>query len=346
MTEVTVVDRAGASRVFEVPEGERILIAGLKAGVGLPHECATGTCGTCKARLGSGETVCMWPGAPGARKCRDGDILMCQHAASGAVRLTVNGTFAGPPEPPVQAFSGTLSRSESLAGDAGLFALRLDRAMDYKAGQFVLVSVPGVEGARAYSMTTFEPGGAGLEFLIQRKPDGGLSRVLFDGSHAEWPVRVTGPFGRATFETDENRPFVAIAGGSGIAGILGILDHAMQGAHFARHRSSVYFGLRSPARSYMLERLSRYAESAGDALRVTVAFSDEAADTAFTQRHPRLKFASGLVHEVAGSDLPHGVGQAPVHFVAGPPAMVDAAMRMLVMQLKISPAEIRYDRFQ
>jgi toluene monooxygenase electron transfer component len=34
-----------------------------------------------------------------------------------------------------------------------------------------------------------------------------------------------------------------------------------------------------------------------------------------------------------------------LHFVAGPPPMVDAAMRALVLGLKIPPTEIRYDRF-
>ncbi len=35
----------------------------------------------------------------------------------------------------------------------------------------------------------------------------------------------------------------------------------------------------------------------------------------------------------------------PVFFVAGPPVMVNATMRMLVAECKVSPAEIRYDRF-
>src|SRR5690606_41748700 len=35
---------------FECNEGEHVLYAGLRQGIDLPYECATGTCGTCKAR--------------------------------------------------------------------------------------------------------------------------------------------------------------------------------------------------------------------------------------------------------------------------------------------------------
>ena len=36
---------------FDCGENESILYAGLRQGVGLPYECATGTCGTCRARV-------------------------------------------------------------------------------------------------------------------------------------------------------------------------------------------------------------------------------------------------------------------------------------------------------
>jgi len=52
---------------FEAAPGEHILYAGLRAGVDLPYECATGTCGTCKAKLVSGRVREAWPTAPGKK---------------------------------------------------------------------------------------------------------------------------------------------------------------------------------------------------------------------------------------------------------------------------------------
>ena len=39
--------------------------AGLKAGFPLPYECASGTCGACRASLVSGEVRELWARAPG-----------------------------------------------------------------------------------------------------------------------------------------------------------------------------------------------------------------------------------------------------------------------------------------
>jgi toluene monooxygenase electron transfer component len=44
---------------FEVEQGARMLYAGLAAGISLPYECGSGTCGTCKARsLRATSTTC------------------------------------------------------------------------------------------------------------------------------------------------------------------------------------------------------------------------------------------------------------------------------------------------
>ncbi|MGH7397823.1 MAG: 2Fe-2S iron-sulfur cluster-binding protein, partial [Candidatus Rokuibacteriota bacterium] len=53
---IVVTARNGAAD-FECDPGEKILHAALRRGVELPYECATGTCGTCKAKLVSGRPV-------------------------------------------------------------------------------------------------------------------------------------------------------------------------------------------------------------------------------------------------------------------------------------------------
>ncbi|MEM6763166.1 MAG: 2Fe-2S iron-sulfur cluster binding domain-containing protein, partial [Pseudomonadota bacterium] len=58
---VIVRDRAGEEARFSVAAGERVLHAGLMAGAGLPHECATGTCGSCRARIEDGAVERLWP---------------------------------------------------------------------------------------------------------------------------------------------------------------------------------------------------------------------------------------------------------------------------------------------
>ena len=65
---------------FECGTGETILQAGLRQGLTLPYECATGTCGTCRARVISGDVDIGWQDAPGLARLKKekGDVLMCQ----------------------------------------------------------------------------------------------------------------------------------------------------------------------------------------------------------------------------------------------------------------------------
>src|SRR5919106_6413231 len=77
-----VVSAKNGPRDFECEAGEKILHAALARGVELPYECATGTCGTCKARLVSGRTHSEWSEAPGRKYLKtEADILTCQSRA-------------------------------------------------------------------------------------------------------------------------------------------------------------------------------------------------------------------------------------------------------------------------
>src|ERR1700731_5279779 len=70
---------------FEAGPQETLLYAALRAGLAAPYECATGTCGTCKARRVSGVIVADWAQAPGnayLRADRD-EVLLCQTRALG-----------------------------------------------------------------------------------------------------------------------------------------------------------------------------------------------------------------------------------------------------------------------
>ena len=76
---------------FDCGERESILYAGLRQALSLPFECATGTCGTCRARLTAGEVDIRWKDAPGGARLKPekGDILMCQARARSDCRLRV-----------------------------------------------------------------------------------------------------------------------------------------------------------------------------------------------------------------------------------------------------------------
>ncbi len=75
---------------FEVKYPESILAAGKKAGISLPYSCETGKCGSCVARLSSGEVWHSYNEVLTDSELQKGLILTCVgHPINGDIRLKV-----------------------------------------------------------------------------------------------------------------------------------------------------------------------------------------------------------------------------------------------------------------
>jgi toluene monooxygenase electron transfer component len=333
---------------FEARPGEKILYAGLCAQIDLPSECGTGTCGTCKARLIGGEIDDAWPDAPGRKylKLDQGEFLMCQCAARGDVSIEV-ASFVYASDPGacrVAPVSGTIASARALTHDVMAVGVDLDAPCDFDAGQFMVVGVPGVPGMRGYSMVNFERHARRLEFVIKRKPGGGLSDWLFSGRAVNARVDLIGPMGKATFYPGLARNILCIAGGSGIAGMMSILARAREERYFEQYRGHVYFGARTTKDVFFLDELSAFRREFPQNLEVAVALSDEDVPAAAAAAHPLLRFERGMVHEVARRGM-QGRYQNIRAYLAGPPPAVDAAIRVLLLEARLTTDSIRYDKF-
>ena len=333
---------------FTCAPDEKILRAGLRSGIALPYECGTGTCGTCKARLVEGLVDSAWPEAPGQAKLRRerGEFLMCQCAPRADCSLEVAGIVK-----PMTADAGipadlgaVIRRRVMLTHDVAALSLELSRRLDFEAGQFMLMSVPGVTGARAYSMVNFERGAERLELVVKKKPGGRLCEWLFGAPVDGTRVPLFGPLGGATFDPGLDKGLLCIAGGSGIAGMMSILACATGARYFERHPGDVFFGVRTRRDVFFLDELAAFQAQSPGALRVTIALSDEDVDPALPARYPGLGFAKGFVHAVAGLGMKGRFDNVRA-YAAGPPPMVDATLRMLLVEGKLRSDNIRYDKF-
>jgi len=327
---------------LEALPGERILYAGLRAGIDLPYECATGTCGTCKAKLLSGRVQDRWPDAPGRKfvKPQAAEFLMCQCAAEDALTLEVS-KFVYPVEPGAcvpQTGSGTVRNVRPLTHDVTGFALELERPRDFDAGQFALLAPEGIQGYRAYSMCNYARAARVLDFVVKRKPDGAFSQWLFGAEREGTRLDVFGPLGKATFEPALGKNLLCIAGGSGIAGMMSILARADEARYFERHDGWVFFGVRTMKDAFLLKELS------ASKAKITVALSEEDVSEKTGKDWPGLRFEKGLVHEVAKRAMA-GKYQNVRAYVAGPPPAVDAAIRVLLLDARFTTDNIRYDKF-
>lgn len=341
-----VVGARGETHAFTCGPGENILYAGLGSGIALPYECGTGTCGTCKALLGSGEAASAWPEAPGYAGLKPGEILMCQALPGSECALEVRTAVTRMPEGACvpRHLGAIIRRRTALTHDVATFDVELEQPMEFEAGQFVVMTVPGISGGRAYSMVNYDRPAGRLLFVVKSKPGGRLSEWFFGDGVEDARVRLFGPLGHATFEPDLDKDLLCIAGGSGIAGMMSILSRACQARYFDAHRGYVFFGVRTRQDMFFADELAAFATAFPERLAITLALSEEDVDASLGAGHPHFAFDRGFVHAVAGAHMKGKFANIRA-YAAGPPLMVSATLRMLLLEGKLKSADIRYDKF-
>jgi len=342
-----VVSARNGTRDFECDPGEKILHAGLRSGVELPYECATGTCGTCKARLVGGRAESEWPDAPGGRSLQSAaELLTCQSVARDDCTLALGTALKSHAlsAPTPRALGGVVRARRALTHDVVALQLDVDGPLDFDAGQFALVTVPGIAGARAYSMVNFDRSAERLSFVLKLKPGGAVSNWLFGDGVEGTRLGLFAPLGHATFHPDVRKHVLCIAGGSGIAGMMSILSLACREGHFGAWDGHVFFGVRTARDGFFLDELEAFRRRFPARLAVTVALSDEDVPPALADAYPAFTFTRGFVHAVAGERMKGRYADVRA-YVAGPPPMVDASLRLPLREARLSPADIRYDKF-
>lgn len=335
---------------YEAQEQEQVLLAGLRNAIEMPYECATGTCGTCKAKLIEGEIDDLWPDSPGKKLINEsqGEFLACQCVARSDLVLEIrNFVGAYPPGACVpRHLKGRIDGSRMLTKDVMAFSVQLDAPCEFDAGQFMALRFPGVSGFRGYSMVNYANHPDRLEFVIKKLPGGGVSDRLFDGGPAAMDIELFGPLGKATFHPSVDKNLLCIAGGSGIAGMMSILSRAVQDNYFSDHKGFVFFGVRTAEDLFYADELAEFKAKFPDQLRIVVAFSNEEAGgwKHLEESHPGIEYDTGFVHEAAGRHM-KGSYDNVMAYLAGPPPAVDASIRLLLLEARLTTDVIRYDKF-
>ena len=126
--------------------------------------------------------------------------------------------------------------------------------------------------------------------------------------------------------------------------MMSILSRATQERYFEQFEGNVYFGVRTMKDAFYLDELSAFRKEFPQKLQITVALSDEDVSAATLAQYPLLQFSRGMVHEVANRGMA-GKYQNVRAYLAGPPPAVDASIRVLLLEAKLTTDNIRYDKF-
>ena len=187
---------------------------------------------------------------------------------------------------------------------------------DYAPGQAVAIASHGHEKRRPYSIAAAPEDArrdGWLELLV------GVSAHGTPGPHLALDVGqlvdIEGPLGSFTFPpAPEERRFVFIAGGTGIAPLRAMMRRAL---HLPHRNIGLFYSVRTPDDFAYEEELRQLAEAGEIELRQTVT---RASDTDWTG--PR-----GRLNREALEELVHD--PATLCFVCGPPALVDEMPKIL-----------------
>ncbi len=322
---------------IEVADGQTILDACLRSGIYLPHACGHGLCGTCKTVVLDGE---IDHGEASAFALMDferdeGFILACTTTLKSDV--TIEADVEEDPDArriAVSDFDAVVVRLDSLTHDVKGVRLAIEgKGIDFQAGQYVMVKLPGVEAPRAFSIANAPSDARYVEVQVRRVPGGAGTGYVHDTLKLGDRVRFSGPYGRFVVRKSRGGPLLFLAGGTGVSSPRAmILDLLEQG--YSEPITLVH-GVRTEADLYGRAEFEALAAKHAN-FRYAPALSHEPEDSAWAGER-------GFVHDVARR-LYDGHFEGNTAYVCGPPPMIEACLGAL-MQGRLFEKHIFTERF-
>jgi toluene monooxygenase electron transfer component len=230
-----------------------------------------------------------------------------------------------------------LEARRSITHDIAEFRFLLEQPHAFEPGQYALVYLPGVIGARAYSMSNIVTDGHVWEFQVRSVPGGQGSQALFDRLRPGESIEMDGPYGMAWLRRDSPRDILCLAGGSGLAPMISIARGAMAEPKLAHRELHFLYGGRTLA-DICGEDMLQVLPGWGERLHYHGSVSDPTVGA-----HPGWVGSVGFLHEVARQRFGDRLPQMEIYF-AGPPAMAAAVQRML-LEAKVPFDQVHFDQF-
>lgn len=317
---------------LSVAPGETILEAALAQGVAYPHGCRSGNCGACKSRLHEGE-VELAPFSEYAlseAERAEGLILACRALPWSDAEVSWLDSDEIVLHPQRRLVCRVAAR-DALTHDIMRVRLEVEAGgpFAFSAGQYASLAFAALP-PRDYSMAN-RPDEAVLEFHIRRVGAGSVSAYVAERLRPGDAVIAEGPLGTAYLRERHTGPILAIAGGSGLAPLKSIVETALASG---RDRPvHLYSGARDERDLYLVGHFAALAAAHANFHFVPVLSEPRRA----TRRR------IGFVHEAVAADFAALDGAKA--YVAGPPAMVEAAASLLVDRLGLPRADLHADAF-
>lgn len=334
MTYEVTIEPTG--EVVEVDEGQTILQAALRQGVWLPFACGHGTCATCKCNLLEGD-VDLGNASPFAlmdMEREEGKILACCAIPESDLvveaDIDVDPDFAGFL---VEDYRAKVVLIEDLSPTIKGLTLTLDRPMQFQAGQYINLDIPGVDGSRAFSIANTPSNAQEVQLHIRQVPQGKATTYIHNDLNAGDELTLSGPYGQFFVRKSDEKDVIFIAGGSGLSSPESMIQDLLEQGD--TRNIYLFQGARNVAELYHREIFEK----------LQLNHSNFHYIPALNEPLPEDEWHGfvGFVHEAANA---HFDGKFSDHkaYLCGPPPMIDAAITAL-MQGRLFECDIHMEKF-
>ncbi|MCB5943837.1 NADH:ubiquinone reductase (Na(+)-transporting) subunit F [Acidocella sp. KAb 2-4] len=322
---------------IEVEEGQTILDACLRQGIYLPYACGHGLCGTCKVEVVDGEVDHADASSFALMdfERNEGKTLAC--SARLKSDATIEADIDEDPDQrriPIQDFAVTVEKLDNLTHDVKGVRLRLEgKSIDFQAGQYVNVTLPGVDGTRAFSIANPPSENGVVDLQIRLLPGGKGTTYIHQVMKEGDKLNISGPYGRFFVRKSRGGPLLFLAGGTGVSSPRSMIIDLLA-ENYAEPITLIH-GVRARADLYGNDEFEALSKKHPN-FRYVPALSSEPEDSEWSG-------ARGFVHDVA-VQLYDGLFEGLTAYLCGPPVMIEACVNTL-MRGRLFEKHILTERF-
>ena len=322
----------GVTRFITCNANEKLSDAAYRQKINIPVDCLDGACGTCRGLCESG--VYDMPessyieDALTPEDAAQGYILACQMKPKSDCVIQIPASSEAC-KTSVSAYQGKISKVEKISDSTIGLSVNLEQTQElsFLPGQYVNILIPGGSETRSYSFSS-APGAAETSFVIRNVPNGKMSSYLCNDAKSGDVISFNGPYG-SFYLRSVVRPTLLLAGGTGIAPFLSMLESLVEKK--TQQPIRLVFGVTNDVDLVELAVLDRYKAMLADFdYRTCVAFEHSA--------HARKGSVTQHIEPAWLND-----GDVDI-YLCGPVAMVDSVRNWLA-DGGVKPNSFHYEKF-
>ncbi len=318
----------GKQLTFNCDDGKTLIEGALANHVILQTGCMNGFCATCKLLATEGDyefTTDISTDALPEYDQDDGYILGCVTQPTSDMEIAMPYEFERVTygaRLPKNDFSTTVSECGLISSNVYRLMLQTingddgaPQSLEFIAGQYVNLKIPGTELQRSYSMASASTDDGQLEFLIRILPDGKFSDYLLNKVSAGDRIEASGPEGIFNIRKVSNNDRYFVAGGTGVAPFLSMIREMDRTSDTTPIK--LFFGLSEMQEMFMGDFDKELSEIQSRLPNIEHYYSMMNPDNSWNGTH-------GTAVDVMKRELT-SAKKMPDIYLCGPPAMMTAA---------------------